>query len=75
MTSGQWTMGAMTKVRSWVPRLSTSPSLTSRASSTLPALAGKYALSMGTVLALQTICASGQRSSTSAMVAAWSGSI
>ena len=57
MTSGQWTMGAMTKVKLWRPVFSVSPSLTStvRAERSTP----RNCFIMVWILALQTIFASG----------------
>ena len=68
-------MGAMTKLRVWRPRLRLSPSLTTSAEAMAASLPGKYIRSMGTVLALHTSRAPGQRSSTASTMAAWSGSM
>ena len=57
MTSGQWTMGAMTKVKLWRPEEKVSPSLTSI---TRPVRSrGKYCWIMVWILALQMTVASG----------------
>ena len=68
MTSGQWTIGAMTKVRVWLPRGRVSPSFTVTDLSAQPP--GKYLGSMEKVLALPTICISGNFSSRSPMLPA-----
>ena len=72
MTSGQWTMGAMTKVRVWAPRERASPSFTvTEREDQSP---GKYLGSMEKVLALPTSSMAGNFSSRRPMLPAWSGS-
>ena len=73
MTSGQWTMGAIRKVRVWRPVVRVSPSFTTTVR--LEMSQSKNWPIMGTVLALATIWTLGQRRSRSPRVAQWSGSM
>ena len=57
MTSGQWTMGAMTKVKVCLPVESVSPSLTRTARESMSK--SKYWRIMTSILALQTTLTSG----------------
>ena len=73
ITSGQCTMGALTKVSVRSPSESVSPSLTTCAR--MSASKSKNCLIIAKILALQTILQSGYLRTKSSMVAAWSGSI
>ena len=73
MTSGQCTIGAITKLSVCLPVESVSPSLTSRKRSVRAI--GKNCAIMALIFALQTTVVSGWRCSSSSSVAAWSGSM
>ena len=66
-------MGAIRKVKVWRPVQRVSPSFTTTAR--LEISQSKNWLTMGTVLALATTWAPGQRRSSSPRVAQWSGSM
>ena len=73
MTSGQWTIGAMTKAKVCLPvqSVSISPTMTARASMSNV----KKFLIIASVFLLQTIFTSGWRRTRSCISAQWSGSM
>ena len=73
MTSGQCTIGAMTKVRVWAPKLRVSPSFTVTQRS-VRSISKNWG-SMAKVFALPTSFIRGYFSASFPMLPAWSGSM